>query len=165
MEECIKTARKAAWYFYRRYKNSFHLDVDDVRSEAYVAMLHALDTHNPNRERGKQSWIGYCVLRHLRKTFLMKPFLPKTHIEDFDELISNKYNLERTLMILEALQDMSDLPKEMFEMVLSGKIDTKDDNKNTIKQELFRIFKERGFGIQKIKKAFHDLKTLATLPL
>jgi len=162
MKKCLKVAGQASAVFYKKYYY-IHMESEEVQAEAYLAMADALITYQPDRGRKIESWVGFKVNRHLKKRFLKDYRFKEVHIKDFDELISNGYDMERTLLVQEAIENSDPLSKEIMKLLLKGKLITKNDNKNTIKQEIMKTFRERGYGIQKIKKAFNELKKIATM--
>ena len=165
MKKCMKVAGQASYSFYKRWCIYFHIEAEEVKAESLLAMAEAMTTYEPNRGRTLESWVVYIVKRHLRKKFLKVPWVHRVHLDDFDNLITDHYDMERSLLIKEALNDLSPLSKEMFDVILNGNLVTKDDNKNTIKREVKKLLRSRGYSIQRIKSALHELKTVATMPI
>jgi len=164
MKQCMKVAGQASYAFYDRYRHYLHMEAEEVKAESLLAMTEAMISYEENRGRTLESWVVYIVKRHLRKKFLKVPWIRRVHLDNFDELITDHYDMERTLLIKEALDNLSPLSKEMFDIILNGELVTKDDNKTTIKREIKKLLRSRGYGIQKIKSALHELKQVATIP-
>ena len=160
----MKVAGQASYAFYDRWRIYFHIEAEEVKAESLLAMTEAMITYEPDRGRTLESWVVFIVKRHLRKKFLKVPWARRVHLDNFDEVITDHYDMERSLLIKEALNGLSPLCKEMFDVILNGNLVTEDDNKNTIKRKLKETFQGRGYGIQRIKKALQELKTVATMP-
>ena len=160
MEEVMKIARQASTEFY--FRNFGVFDRAEIVSEAYLAMIKAIDTWNPERESSLKSWVGLLVKRRLQRVFLHSKKEPLADDIDIEQM-PNKWNPEELLIKKERellrKQKVTETSREILRLMQYGnfEITKKNETKRRIKTEL----KKQGHTCRNIKHAFQELKAEA----
>ena len=153
-EKSIKTAQQVSAAFCRRFPR---FEYNEVLSEAYIIMTDAVQSWDPVKGRALQSWIAFMIHRNLKKILFNDPML----ISIEDENAMTQINPEQIYLEYEKLRSLSKLSQDILSMVYKGEIESKNENRNSIKAAIKNKLREKGIAFNKIQSAFHELKLAA----
>lgn len=151
----MQIAQQAARSYYR--KHNYH-DYDEIEAEAYLAMLEAVLSYDPSKERSQKSWVGFIVNRTLNKKFWNN-----TTFVDLDpELLPATLNPEQICAEYEKHQNLSSLSQHVMKMICRGELKPKNDKQNWMKVAIKEKLRKQGIPWHQIRAAFSELKEAAT---
>jgi len=155
-----KRVKQASLAFYYRINGTVRIiDYGDIYSDAWETAIKAIETWDPDKGRKLESWIVFMIHRELKKNYY--DFLP---YEELNEEVCScrKYpSPEQCIMTKQKFERMSPLSRWIFVSVFNGEIESRDDNKNSIKQAVKKECRNNGIAWNKIRAAFHELKQAA----
>jgi hypothetical protein len=162
MYDLMETARKAS---YEIYKIHTELDFQEVVSEAYLNMMEALNTWNPEKGRSKNSWVAFIVKRELWRSLDFSQEL--TNFDEISDIISfqssdpNTMNPELLMIVNETIGSFTETSKEIIRAIFEEKIKPETYNKNAVTREIKSYLRSKGFPWWKIQAAFKELRQYA----
>lgn len=161
-EQFLETAKKAS---YEVYKAHPEIDFQEAINEAYLSMMKALNSWNPEKGRSKNSWVAFIVKRDLWKSFdfsqEMVNFDEVSDIISFQSSDPNTINPESLMILNETIGDFTDTSKEIIQAIFQEKIKPKSYNKNAVTKEIKNYLRNKGFPWWKIQEAFRELRVYA----
>ena len=162
MKDLMETARKASYEF---YKMNPHLDYQELISEAYLAMVEAVNTWKPDGGRSLNSWVVYVVEQKLCKEFGRS--INNIDFGEVEELAiahssdPDCINPEILMCLNDTISSMSQTSREIIRAIFQEEITPTKLNKNAVTKEIKKYLRNKGVSWCKIQEAFKELRQYA----
>lgn len=146
-------------------------DLDDLKAQANLIFIHAVDDYDSSKGAKISTWIAYRIKKRLLD-YMRSGYVPihsSIGLEDDDDFnFESKSN--ENLSIIELLDEMEhdahiilylflNTPKEVIESVFNDKNFRLDHAGGKMRNRLRNRLRQMGWTIRRIKKAFAEVKS------